>query len=82
MSVRMKKPPTNAQCTLAFRGPAAQAEAACAALQALGFRAVEGDAAPGDATHRAARTSKVFSMGHGTSSSTYGRRKGWRTPPR
>ena len=43
MSVRTKTPPTDAQCTLAFLGPAAQAEAARAALQALGFRAVEGD---------------------------------------
>src|SRR6266516_465563 len=38
MSVRMKKRPTDAQCTLAFVGPVTHAEAARAALQALGFQ--------------------------------------------
>jgi ribosome-binding protein aMBF1 (putative translation factor) len=38
MSVRTKEPPTDAQCTLAFVGPMAHAEAARTALQALGFQ--------------------------------------------
>lgn len=37
MSVRMQEHPTNAVCTLAFVGPADQAEAARTALYALGF---------------------------------------------
>jgi hypothetical protein len=37
MSVRTKKPPTDVQCTLAFMGPMAHAEAARAALHAMGF---------------------------------------------
>ena len=37
MSVRTKKPPTDPQCTLAFMGPLAHADAARAALAALGF---------------------------------------------
>jgi DNA-binding XRE family transcriptional regulator len=44
MSARTKTPPTDAQCTLAFMGPVAQAEAARETLQALGFRVVESDA--------------------------------------
>jgi hypothetical protein len=59
MSVRTKMPPTDAQCTLAFLGPAAQAEAARAALQALGFRALEGDAPPEKTARPAPRTSKA-----------------------
>jgi ribosome-binding protein aMBF1 (putative translation factor) len=38
MSARTKKRPTEAQCTLAFVGPVARAEAARTALQALGFQ--------------------------------------------
>jgi ribosome-binding protein aMBF1 (putative translation factor) len=37
MSVRTKKPLTDTQCTLAFVGPVAHAEAAREALHALGF---------------------------------------------
>ena len=59
MSVRTKTPPTDAQCTLAFVGPAAQAEAAREALQALGFRALEGDSPPEKTASHAHRTSKA-----------------------
>ena len=45
MSGRTKTPPTDdAQCTLAFMGPLAQAEAAREALDALGFHAIAHDA--------------------------------------
>ena len=59
MSVRTKTLPTDAQCTLAFMGPAAQAKAARAALQALGFRTVEGDAPPEPPPRHAPRTRKA-----------------------
>lgn len=59
MSVRTKKLPTNIQCTLAFMGPATQAEAARVALQALGFRAIEHDTPSQSTAHHAARTSKA-----------------------
>src|SRR2546428_511064 len=41
MSVRTQKPPTEVQCTLAFVGPVAHAEAARTALYALGFAEAE-----------------------------------------
>jgi len=41
MSVRTKEHPTDAQCTLAFMGPVERAEAARAALHALGFAEAE-----------------------------------------
>ena len=41
MSVRTKKPPTDAQCTLTVTGPMARAATALMALRALGF--VEAD---------------------------------------
>lgn len=43
MSARTKTPPTDAQCTLAFTGPLAHAEAARMALDVLGFRLLERD---------------------------------------
>jgi helix-turn-helix protein len=66
MSVRTKKPPTDAQCTLAFMGPVAQAEAAREALQALGFRVLERDSHTEKIASHIQRTSKAgrFLRGH------------------
>lgn len=50
MSARTKTPRTDAQCTLAFMGPLAHAEAARAALDALGFHVLESDSLYGEGT--------------------------------
>src|SRR5262245_33356602 len=54
MSARTKTPPTDdRQCTLAFMGPMAQAEAARAALHALGFQLLARDLHAEDVTTHA-----------------------------